>query len=133
GAGRTAWLRALGAATSGAETILLVTDGEDHEQRGLRAAEACRDRGVPVHCVGFGSRAGAKVTVDEDGREAFLRDRGGHEVVTALDPTSLGRIADTTGGEFVDASSRARPIADLYERRIAPMARKAFAEDRRRE
>jgi Ca-activated chloride channel family protein len=109
------------------EAVLLLTDGEDHEQRGLRAAERCRERGITVHCVGFGSAAGSKIAIETGAGEEFLRDRAGQEVVTALDPASLRRIAETTGGEFVDAGGRPQPLLWLYDQRIATLLHKSLA------
>ena len=115
------------------ETVLLLTDGEDLGGRGLEVARRCRERGITVHAVGFGSALGAKIPIDRGGREGYLRDRLGKEVISALDPTSLRLIAETTGGAYV-SGSRVDPLVELYERRILPMARKAFetsAEDQR--
>jgi Ca-activated chloride channel family protein len=115
------------------EVILLLTDGEDHEGKGLRAAEACRDRGITVHCVGFGSMLGAKIPIETARGESFLRDAAGQEIVSALDPASLRAMAEATGGTYLDATTRPLPLVDLYEKRILPMARKAFAVEERRQ
>ena len=109
------------------EVILLLTDGEDHERRALTVAQTCKERGITVHCVGFGTALGGKIP--DDG--AFLRDRAGREVVSTLDPTTLRRIAEATGGDYVDAAGP-RPLVEIYERRILPMAREAFEADERR-
>ena len=61
--------------------------------------------------------------------ETFLRDREGREVVSALDPESLRDIAETTGGDYVAATSAPRPLLDLYEDRILPAARRASEAD----
>ncbi|MEW6741547.1 MAG: VWA domain-containing protein [Planctomycetota bacterium] len=114
------------------EVILLITDGEDLEGRGLRVAEKCRERGLTVHCVGFGSPQGSKIAVAQRDGEVFLRDRSGNEVVTAMDPVSLRKLAETTGGEFVEAGIRPRPLVELYEKRVVPMSRKALAAEVRR-
>jgi len=119
----TTALEALRGATGEHEVVLLVTDGEDHEERGLRVARTFRERGITVHCVGLGTERGAKIPVGG----AFLRDRAGQDVVSALDPATLRRIAETTGGEF------ARSVTNVYERRIGPMARKSFEARERRE
>ena len=119
-------LAALIDGTGDHETVLLLTDGEDQQGSGLRVAERCRERGITVHCVGFGSTRGSKIPIDVKDGEAFLRDRQGREVVSTLDPESLGRIASLTGGEYVAAATRDRPLIDIYDRRILPMARKAF-------
>ncbi|MHC4732801.1 MAG: VWA domain-containing protein [Planctomycetota bacterium] len=126
-------LDALQGQTGEHEAVLLLTDGEDLEARGLRAAQTCRERSVAVHCVGFGSALGAKIPVpSREGGETFLRDRSGVDVVSTMDATTLRRIAEATGGDFVDGHARPRPLRELYERRILPMARKAFERDERR-
>jgi len=126
-------LEALKGQTGEHEALVLLTDGEDLEARGLRAAQSCRERNVAVHCVGFGSTIGAKIPVPaRGGGETFLRDRAGVDVVSTMDATTLRRIADVTGGDFVDAHARTRPLRELYERRILPMARKAFEREERR-
>ncbi|MBU0756108.1 MAG: VWA domain-containing protein [Planctomycetes bacterium] len=126
GAALEAALDALQGQTGDHEAILLLTDGEDLEERGLEAAGHCRERNIRVHCVGFGSSRGSKIAVESDEGESFLRDSSGSEVVSAMDPASLRRIAETTGGEFLEAGTRSRPLLQLYEKRIVPMARKSF-------
>lgn len=134
GAALEAALAALEGAAGDHSAVILVTDGEDLGGRGQRAAEACKARKVAVHCAGFGSAGGSKVPVAGDAGTAFLRDRGGAEVVSALDPDALRRIAEATGGEaVVDAGARPGSLSDLYDRRVRPMARKALEAERRRD
>ena len=116
---------ALGALAGRTGVVLLLTDGEDLEGRGLRAAQTCRERGIAVHCVGFGSARGAKIPIEG----AFLKDRSGAEVVSAMDPARLRRIAAATGGDFVDTPS----LVELYEERVLPLARESVAGGERRE
>jgi len=132
GAALDAALDAMKSETSGGGAVVLVTDGEDLGARGLRAAQTCRARDVEVHCVGLGSPLGSKIVVDGGAGEAFLRDRAGAAVVSAMDVAGLRRIAETTGGEFVDGSARPDALPDLYERRIVPRARKSLATEERR-
>ncbi len=126
-------LGALQGQTGEHETVLLLTDGEDIEERGLRVAAACKAHGISVHCVGFGSAQGSKIAVEGEGGGTFLRDGDGAEVVTAMDPASLARIADVTGGTFVEAAAASIPLVALYEDEVLPMARKAFEAEERRE
>lgn len=117
----------------GFSVILLLTDGEDLEGRGLEAAKRAAAAGITVHCVGFGDTRGSKITVSEDGTESFLRDSSGGEVVSAMDEASLRKLAAAAGGEFIRADSVALPLIDLYEKRVAPRARKAMETTKRRE
>ncbi|MHC4953547.1 MAG: VWA domain-containing protein [Planctomycetota bacterium] len=132
GAALSAALDALPADAGEHEVVLLLTDGEDHAGRGLRAARLCAERGITVHTVGFGSELGAKIPVDVEGGEAFLRDRSGNEVVTSMSPDTLREMASVTGGGFVDAHAESNALLRVYDDRIEPMARKAFESEERR-
>jgi Ca-activated chloride channel family protein len=122
GAALATALDALSGSTGEHEVIVLLTDGEDLEERGLRVAEQCRERGITVHCVGLGTARGGKIPVEG----AFLKDRSGKEVVSTLDPATLTRIAEATGGDYSNS------LLDLYQDRIRPMARKSFLAEERR-
>jgi len=113
------------------ETILLISDGEDLEGEGLAAAAACAERNITVHTLGLGSTLGSKIALTaEDGGETFLKDRAGNDVVSVLDASGLRAIAEATGGEYVDLSRVRRPLVELYESRILPMAGKVGRGDR---
>lgn len=133
GAALEAALEALQGARGDHEAVLLVTDGEDLEQRGLRLAASCAERRITVHCVGIGSALGSKIAIRDGDRETFLRDADGDDVVSALDAGSLRAIAERTGGKFVDAALAPRALIDLYESHIGPLAAKSFTGDPRRE
>jgi Ca-activated chloride channel family protein len=108
--------------------IVLLGDGEELQGSGLAAAQRCRARGVVVHALGFGSREGSKIALAaEPGREAFLRDRAGRDVVSALDAAALARLAEATGGTYADAASSRNALVDLVRGKIEPHARAALA------
>jgi len=127
GAALKAALNALGGRTGEHEVIVLLTDGDDLAERGLAVARTCRQRNITVHCVGFGTALGAKIPLEEGG---FVLDRAGREVVAKLDPTRLKKIAETTGGDYLDVAQNT--LIDLHERRIRTMARRSFELDVRR-
>jgi Ca-activated chloride channel family protein len=126
-------LAALGGGGHGdVAAIVLLSDGESLTGDALAAAQRCAARGVPVHAVGFGSRAGSKIALSEGGREEFLKDRAGREVVTSLAVDELTRLAGAAGGRFVEATASPHPLLELFDAEIAPRARRAFAADERR-
>ena len=114
--------------------VVLLTDGEDLEGRGLRAAEACGRAGVTVHGLGFGSPRGAKIPLGPGGPagHGFRRDREGRDIVTSMDPSGLRALAAAAGGVFVDGGAAEGALPALYEQRILPAARARFAEGERR-
>ncbi len=127
----TALEAALEVLQDGTGVVLLITDGEDHAKRARAAAEICEERKITVHCAGIGSMPGSKIVVEEKGGEAFLRDRSGEEIVSALDSTSLREIAEMTGGVFVDTGAAPRPLVELYEERIEGLSRTSFEAEER--
>ena len=106
--------------------VLLLTDGEDLAGAGQQAAAELKDRGIVVHAIGYGSSLGSKITVAEGGAEAFLRDKGGAEVVSRMDPDSLRKVAGVTGGEFVRADAMVLPLNELHDKRLVPMQKRSY-------
>ncbi|MBK7641561.1 MAG: VWA domain-containing protein [Planctomycetes bacterium] len=110
--------------TGAHEAIVLLTDGEDLEGRGLEVARKAQQRGIHVYVVGMGTAQGGKIP---DGR-GFVRDEQGKEVVSALDGKSLKEIAEITGGAYLSAEGSAFPLQEIYEKRISKLeTRELFA------
>src|SRR5437588_4683453 len=73
--------------------LVMITDGEDLEKGGVRAAEALAKQGVVVFCVGVGTPAGAEIRfLNEQGRAEVLQENG-QTVHSRLDETTLRAIA----------------------------------------
>lgn len=101
------------------EAIVMLTDGEDLEGKGLEAARTAAERGIRVYIVGMGTEGGGKIPqVGPDGRESFVVDENGDEVVSALVGNTLAEMAKASGGEFLAATRSATPLEELYIARI---------------
>jgi len=110
--------------TGAHEAIVLLTDGEDLEGRGLSVARKAQERGIRIYVVGMATALGGKIP---DGR-GFLRDEEGKEVVSALGGQSLQQIAEISGGAYLPADGSAFPLQELYEKRISRLeTRELFA------
>jgi Ca-activated chloride channel family protein len=111
--------------TGAHEAVVLLTDGEDLEGRGLEVARKARERNIKVYVVGMATAGGGKIP---DGPRGFVRDEGGKEVVSRLGRESLVAIADETGGAFIAADASPTPLLELYEKRISQLeGRELFA------
>lgn len=106
--------------------VVLLTDGEDLGGAGQQAARELHQDGIRVHTVGYGSVLGSKITIEQGGKESFLRSKGGDEVVSKLDAKGLRALAEATGGEFVRADAMALPLRELYRLRIEPQQKRSF-------
>jgi Ca-activated chloride channel homolog len=84
--------------------VVLVSDGEAHEDRGavLRSADRASQLGITVHTVGVGTREGAPVPARESSGRAqeYTRGPDGEIAVTRLDEDLLLDVAGRTGGRY---------------------------------
>ncbi len=115
--------------TGAHEAIVLLTDGEDLEGRGLTMAEEAARKGIRVYVVGMGTEAGGKIP---DGQRGFVRDERGEEVVSALDGSTLHAIAEITGGAYLSSEDHPIPIEEIYAKRISRLEGRTFEDGKER-
>ena len=86
-------------------SILLITDGENHEDDPVEAASKARDAGISVHIIGLATPEGAPIpNYDKRGRKVgFIQEADGSPVVSKLDETVLVASATAGGGSFTRA------------------------------
>ena len=87
------------------KALVVITDGENHEDDPLPLAGEASERGIVIHTIGIGSASGVPVPVYTGGRKDYLKDNEGNTVITRLDEEILRQIAFTTGGNYVRASN----------------------------
>lgn len=82
--------------------IVVITDGENHEDDPVAAAKTAHDDlGVIVYTIGVGSAEGQPIPMDGE----LLKDKDGNIVVTRLDEQTLRQIAQAGGGAYVHAGN----------------------------
>ncbi len=96
-------------------TLIVISDGEDHEGEAVESAKRLAEAGVVVHSVGVGTNAGALIPVyDAQGRRSdYKKDRGGKLVTSTLNDAMLREIAATGGGVSVRFDGRSGSMDDL--------------------
>ncbi|MDR1673668.1 MAG: VWA domain-containing protein [Bacteroidales bacterium] len=88
------------------KAIVVITDGENHEDNPVQAAQQAADRGIRVHTVGVGSSQGTPIPVRTgSGQRDFIKDRQGNVVMTRLDENTLKETAVAGKGVYVRATS----------------------------
>ncbi len=88
------------------KAIIIITDGEDHEEDAIKAAEEATKAGISIHTIGIGSDAGVPIPVYNNGVPAgYRKDKEGNTVVTKLNEKLLQSIARATNGVFVKANN----------------------------
>ncbi len=79
--------------------IILITDGENHEDDALAAAKAAKEKGIQVLVVGIGKPEGSPIPIP--GTNNFRKDRQGNVVVSKLNEEMCKEIASAGGGIYV--------------------------------
>jgi len=113
------------AGASVSRSILLITDGEDHDSFPLEAAKEAAERGIKILAIGFGDEKGSpiEVTDPKTGAKRALRDASGAEVTTRLDGETLRQIALATGGAYIPAGTGVLDLQSIYDTHIAGLTR----------
>lgn len=97
---RTA-LRSFSAQSSKSRVIIIITDGENHEDDAVAMAAQAAESGVRVFTLGVGSPEGKPIPMGGE----LLKDKDGNIVVTKLDEKTLQEIADAGNGAYVRAGN----------------------------
>ncbi|HEX7413825.1 MAG TPA: hypothetical protein VF411_07230, partial [Bacteroidia bacterium] len=86
--------------------IIIITDGEDHEEDAIKAAEKVGKEGITINTIGVGSDAGVPIPVYNNGiPSGYKKDKEGNTVVTKLNEKILQKIAGAANGVYIKASN----------------------------
>ncbi|MBQ2965683.1 MAG: VWA domain-containing protein [Bacteroidales bacterium] len=108
-------LRSFSAQSEKSRAIIVITDGENHEDDPVAAAAQAAEMGVRVFTIGVGSPEGKPIPMDGE----LLKDKDGNIVVTRLDETVLQDVANAGKGVYVRAGNSEfglNPIIDDIRR-----------------
>ena len=108
-------LRSFSAQSEKSRAIIVITDGENHEDDPVAAAAQAAEMGVRVFTIGVGSPEGKPIPMDGE----LLKDKEGNIVVTRLDESVLQEVAKAGDGVYVRAGNSEfglNPIIDDIRR-----------------
>lgn len=91
--------------------IIVITDGENHEDDAVDAARKVAETGVRIFTIGVGSLQGQPIPFNGE----LMKDRNGEIVVSRLDEGTLQQIAAAGNGAYVHAGNEEfglNPIVD---------------------
>jgi Ca-activated chloride channel family protein len=83
-------------------SVILITDGETHDEDALKSAQELAGKGVMINTVGIGSPEGATI-LDSSGIPK--KDASGQVVISKLNEEILQQIAKATNGIYVHLQS----------------------------
>lgn len=94
-------IRGFSAQSEKSRVIIVITDGENHEDDPVEAAKQAAEMGIKVYTIGVGSSHGQPIPINGE----LLKDSQGNIVVTKLDETVLKNVASAGNGAYVKAGN----------------------------
>ncbi len=101
----------------GSRVIVIISDGEDHEEQAVDAAKEAAKDGIRIYTIGMGTPQGAPIPVKnaKSGAQDFKRDRDGSIVVTRLNEVLLRQVAEAGDGEYYRASQSGQELQAIWD------------------
>jgi Ca-activated chloride channel family protein len=108
------------------KAIIIISDGENHEDDAVEAAKTAADNGVYIHTIGMGLPEGSPIPLYKSGVAiGFKQDADGKTVVTKLDEQMLQEIASAGKGIYVRANNTEVGLNKIFDE-IDKMQKKEF-------
>lgn len=97
----TTCIRSFSQQSDKSRAIILITDGENHEDDPVAAAKQAAEMGIKVFTIGVGSPEGKPIPMNGE----LLKDKNGEIVVSRLDEDVLKEVAQAGNGAYVRAGN----------------------------
>lgn len=100
------------------KAIIIITDGENHEDDAVGAATAAKEKGIQVNVIGQGTLKGSPIPLPQGG---FMKDDDGNVITTFLNEKMAEDIAKAGGGTYV--SGNAANAVGLLDEQLKKLAK----------
>ncbi|CAI8312483.1 MAG: Uncharacterised protein [Formosa sp. Hel3_A1_48] len=86
--------------------LVIISDGEDHNDLSLEVAEAAAEEGIKIFTIGVGTEKGGPIPLKRNGIVmSYKKDQNGATVITKLNTNTLSEIAKEANGTYVDGKN----------------------------
>jgi Ca-activated chloride channel family protein len=106
--------------------LIILTDGEDHDDDALNVAGDATSRGWNIFTIAVGTEEGSFVPVVQQGREEFKIDESGNPVKSMVNYTLLQSLADKGNGLFYKLSDGESNIINDLNTQIERLQKRAI-------
>ncbi|MFO7615638.1 MAG: VWA domain-containing protein [Bacteroidales bacterium] len=96
--------------------IIVITDGEDHEEGAIEAAREAAEAGMVVHAIGTGTPSGVPIPLSAgSGRVDFRTDSEGRVVISQLNEELLRQVSGAGKGIYIRATNSRTGLNDILD------------------
>ena len=107
------------------KAVVLISDGEDHDENALQIAEQMGQQGVVISTIGIGSAEGSPI-MDENNQ--LKKDARGNTVITRLNEQELADIAAKGNGKYQLFTNTDAVVSGLYDE-LSTLDRRSVTDD----
>ena len=93
--------------------MIILTDGENHDDEAIAAAADAQAAGMNIYTIGIGTSEGALIPYKTAGGEQYKRDEQGNPVQSILNQELIQDLANTGGGKSYLIGEGMSLITDL--------------------
>ena len=96
--------------------LVIISDGEDHNNLSLDVAEAAAKEGIKIFTIGVGTEKGGPIPIKRNGIViSYKKDQNNATVITKLNKKTLSKIASEANGTYVDGKNTSDVIETVGE------------------
>ena len=98
------------------KAIVIITDGESHDENAIENAKKANELGIIVHTLGMGLSKGGPIPIyNKYGNKiVFRKNKEGNTIVTKLNEDLLMKIANAGDGTYVRANNSKTGLSKLF-------------------
>lgn len=93
--------------------IVVVSDGEDHDENAVEKAKIAKESGAEVITIGVGTSEGGTMPVYNVGIKDVKKDENGEPIITKLNKSAMKEIAEAGGGMYFNATDGETAISKI--------------------
>jgi len=106
--------------------LIIISDGEDHSNIAIEAAEEAASEGIRIYTIGVGETKGGPIPIKQNGIVLnYKKDSNGETVITRLDEETLKNIANAANGAYLNGKNTNDVIAKMKDV-LSKMDKKEF-------
>lgn len=107
------------------KTVVLISDGEDHDAEAVKTAKELSEQGMMINTVGVGSAEGSSIPDPVTGQNK--KDEAGNDVISKLNEEELKQIAESTNGIYIHLQDSDEAVHQLLQQ-FSGIESKAFGD-----
>jgi Ca-activated chloride channel family protein len=97
------------------KSIIIISDGENHEDDAVKMAETAAEQGITVNTIGLGSPEGTPIPEYYGGKNiGFKKDNSGTTIITKLNESMMQEISNAGKGVYARDNNTSTALSVVF-------------------